>query len=350
MECFQLRVFIDGKDEIGWHLDVERQNITNSLKRLGLREESFLGRANIVHNISWNTILDPRKFFLRLKKNILVTTSNYIDVEDERFFLRKEFEKVKKIAKAWIAPSIRQRRILESYKLRTYYQPFYLDLSLFMPLTPGICKEMLLERFSVPREKVQNKIIIGSFQRDSLGNDLSEPKWQKGPDLLVEILNDMPKDRFLLLLAGPRRHYLREECRKTGISYHYVGIENDRDDIEVNSLEIQAMPYLYQLVDIYLVTSRSEGGPKAVMEATATKTYIFCTDVGLAADFIKPANVFQSVHEYKKRLFHFLNNYERIVEKVALDIEEQYDTCLNLLNYDAMDRRLNSIYTDVFRQ
>ena len=39
---------------------------------------------------------------------------------------------------------------------------------------------------------------------------------------------------------------------------------------------------LYNILDLYLVTSRIEGGPQAILECALTKTPILSTDVGVA--------------------------------------------------------------------
>ncbi len=342
-----MKIFLDGKDNSGWSIDIDRKNIRNSLKRLGI-DESYWFNADIIHNIWWNTILNPKKFFFRLKKNILVTTSNFVNLDDKEYVLRKEFEKVNKIAKAWIVPSTKQKNIFESHGIRAYYQPFYLDLSLFKPFRYAILRDELLKKFDIAPELVKNKVIIGSFQRDTLGSDLTKPKWQKGPELLIELLKELPKDRFLLLLAGPRRNYVINECKKYAIPYHYIGNETIENEM-LNSLSIENMPYLYALTDIYLVTSKSEGGPKAIMEAAATKTFIFSTDVGLAKDFLNPENIFDNPHDYKKALHEFVRDYLRQSEQTRSVTEQQHKRTSELLNDDAMDRRLLEIYSHVLK-
>jgi glycosyltransferase involved in cell wall biosynthesis len=47
------------------------------------------------------------------------------------------------------------------------------------------------------------------------------------------------------------------------------------------------LPDYYQCLDLYLVTSREEGGPKSVLEALATGVPLVSTRVGLAADVIQ---------------------------------------------------------------
>jgi glycosyltransferase involved in cell wall biosynthesis len=46
------------------------------------------------------------------------------------------------------------------------------------------------------------------------------------------------------------------------------------------------IPKYYNVLDLYLVTSREEGGPKAVLEALATGIPIVSTKVGMAPEII----------------------------------------------------------------
>ncbi|MBU1863207.1 MAG: glycosyltransferase [Candidatus Omnitrophica bacterium] len=349
-----MKIYLDGQDNTGWHMDVERRNILHALRQLGITEVKSQLQADIVHNIWWNTCIPPNKnkislFFLRLQKKLLVTASNFINIDDPSYALRKEFNQVNTIAHAWIAPSTKQQKILEAHNVLCFYQPFFLDMALFKPLRDSFKREHILDQYRIPKEIVNNKCIIGSFQRDSLGSDLTRPKWQKDPDFLIELVKDIPKDKFILLLAGPRRHYVIHKCKEYHIPYWYLGKETDEDDLTVNSLAIEALPALYALIDIYVVTSQSEGGPKTVMEATATKTYIVSTDVGLARDFLSPSNVFQSKEEYKKALYDFVADKNDRESRYKNTVIEQYKRCIDILNNDAMLKRLMNIYSEFLK-
>ena len=45
-----------------------------------------------------------------------------------------------------------------------------------------------------------NKFIIGSFQRDTLGSDLISPKLEKGPDILADKLIEMIGNKYRNLI------------------------------------------------------------------------------------------------------------------------------------------------------
>ena len=43
----------------------------------------------------------------------------------------------------------------------------------------------------------RNDYLVGSFQRDSLGSDLSKPKLIKGPDIFLEIVKKLSKQNII---------------------------------------------------------------------------------------------------------------------------------------------------------
>ena len=65
----------------------------------------------------------------------------------------------------------------------------------------------------------------------------------------------------------------------------------------VNSKELNE---LYNILNLYIVSSRIEGGPQAILECAITKTPIVSTDVGLQrkfctkALFIKMKSIYQN--------------------------------------------------------
>ena len=121
--------------------------------------------------------------------------------------------------------------------------------------------------------------VVGSFQKDGVGWAQGlEPKLIKGPDILLEALR-IVRERvpdLHVLLSGPARGYVRAELERLSIPYvhrrlaHYVEIGR-----------------LYTALDAYVVPSRQEGGPKAVLEAMASGVPVVSTRVGQAAEIIR---------------------------------------------------------------
>jgi len=120
--------------------------------------------------------------------------------------------------------------------------------------------------------------VIGSFQKDGQGwGEGLEPKLIKGPDVLVETLRNVKPhiSNLTVLLSGPSRGYVIRELKKSGIEHVHVFYKNPQD-----------VARLYHALDGYLVTSRVEGGPKAILESMASGVPLVTTKVGQAVDLV----------------------------------------------------------------
>ena len=56
--------------------------------------------------------------------------------------------------------------------------------------------------------------------------------------------------------------------------------------------DFKMMNELYNALDLYLITSRLEGGPQALVECGQTKTPIISSDVGIARQILSPESIF----------------------------------------------------------
>lgn len=120
--------------------------------------------------------------------------------------------------------------------------------------------------------------VVGSFQKDGVGwEEGLEPKLIKGPDTLVAVLERLVAavPELFVLLTGPARGYVRRELERRGVSYRHV--------IASTPAELERA---YHALDLYLVTSRQEGGPKAVLESMATGVPLVTTRVGQAQELV----------------------------------------------------------------
>jgi len=123
---------------------------------------------------------------------------------------------------------------------------------------------------------------VGSFQKDGVGwGEGLEPKLIKGPDLLVAAL-ELARDRIpelFVVLSGPARGYVRAALDRMEIPYvHRLVRRHD------------ALRALYVASDVVAVSSRQEGGPKAVLEAMAVGVPVVSTRVGQAQELIDGTN------------------------------------------------------------
>ena len=106
----------------------------------------------------------------------------------------------------------------------------------------------------------------------------NEPKAIKGPDLLVRALERLRPEapELAVLLTGPSRGYVRRELDRLGIPHRHV-LAATREELA----------RAYHALDLYLVTSRQEGGPKAALETAAAGVPLVTTRVGQAQELLE---------------------------------------------------------------
>jgi glycosyltransferase involved in cell wall biosynthesis len=120
--------------------------------------------------------------------------------------------------------------------------------------------------------------VVGSFQKDGVGRGAGrEPKTIKGPDVLVAVLARLHEriPELVVLLTGPARGYVRGECERLSVPYVHARPKT-RDELAT----------AYHALDLYLVTSRQEGGPKSAFEAAAAGVPLVSTRVGQAQELL----------------------------------------------------------------
>jgi glycosyltransferase involved in cell wall biosynthesis len=118
--------------------------------------------------------------------------------------------------------------------------------------------------------------VVGSFQKDGVGwQEGLEPKLVKGPDVLVAALELLAAESadLYVLLTGPARGFVRRELEQRGIPCHHIVADSRAE-----------LARAYHALDVYVVASRQEGGPKGVLEAMATGVSLVTTRVGQAQD------------------------------------------------------------------
>ncbi|MFM8720117.1 MAG: glycosyltransferase family 4 protein, partial [Chthoniobacterales bacterium] len=205
----------------------------------------------------------------------------------------REFEDVVPRVDLWIARSqeaVAQFRLLG---LPVAFVPYAVDPAIFRPL--GNAFE-IRHALGIPPKA----FVIGNFHRDSEGGDLAKPKKQKGPDLFLEIARRLHArvPETVVLLAGPRRHWLLRALRAEGVPTVFAGEEpGDEDDYRRNILPRSRLNELYQALDVCLVSSRWEGGPYSVLEALAAGRDVVSTPVGVARDVLPPECRYTSIDE-----------------------------------------------------
>ena len=151
--------------------------------------------------------------------------------------------------------------------------PLGVDTGKFRPPSPNE-RDEVRRRFGIP----DGAFCIGSFQKDGVGwGEGLEPKLVKGPDVFVEAAGRLGRDLpVFVLLTGPARGYVKRGLERQGVPFHHYYAPDD-----------DAVAMCYRALDLYLMTSREEGGPLALLESMASGVPLVSTRTGMAEDVIE---------------------------------------------------------------
>ena len=154
--------------------------------------------------------------------------------------------------------------------------PFWVDQNIFKSLEN---KDLLRKKLNLSLDDY----LVGSFQRDTESKDLTSPKLVKGPDIFINLVKKIYKknNKLKVILAGKNRQYIITKLKENNIPFSYFEM-----------VSLKELNELYNVLDLYLVTARTEGGPQAIMEAAISKTPILSTDVGVAGEILHNESIF----------------------------------------------------------
>ncbi|MBE2205389.1 MAG: glycosyltransferase family 4 protein [Chthoniobacterales bacterium] len=265
-----------GGQGIGWALDEDLERARAAVA--GEVVAGSFAASPIIHSAWWPPLLQAGAVALR-GKSILCFADN-----PPAFYLtRPGFEEAAARVDLWIARSREAVAQFEELGLPVVRAPYTVDPGIFCPLPAG-------ERAGI-RQKLglsDGDFVVGNFHRDSLEKNLARSKAQKGPDVFVEIVERARREipSLKVLLAGPRRHWLRGELARRNLPFVFAGKTLSTDDFSVNVLSRRELNRLYSALDCVLISSRWEGGPYSVLESLFAGRPVISTPVGMAADLL----------------------------------------------------------------
>lgn len=274
-------------EKIKWALD---EDLRMARESLGSSVVSCsLPTARIVHSAWWPHVISYGPEALRGKHVVC-----FADNPPSFYLTQPGFVAAARRVDLWIARTREALAQFQTLGLPTAYAPYNVDDSIFHPTKAA---PSLKQSLNLP----DDAFVIGNFHRDSEGVNLNRPKRQKGPDILLEIARLLyPRlPRLVVLLAGPRRHYLKKQLESDGIPFRLctnVPVEEE-DDFEANILPREKLNELYQLLDVCVISSRWEGGPHSLLEALFAGRHVISTPVGIARDILPSECLFRSPEE-----------------------------------------------------
>jgi glycosyltransferase involved in cell wall biosynthesis len=281
------KVYLTGGDNINWALDNDLLLTRRALE--GLVEFTSLAKSEVVHSMWMNTIAKLSQEKLEGKKII-----SHIPGEPFRYLTAPDYQKKAKRVGLWIAQTYQAQGQMASIDVEALYIPYTVDTDIFRQIPqndPGLLE--LKQQWDLPSDKY----LIGNFHRDTEGSDLISPKLMKGPDIFLEVVRVLHQKGHPIhvVLAGPRRFWMRRRLTELNIPFTFIGSAVDnQDDIALNVLPQDQLNLLYNIIDLYIVSSRSEGGPRSLLEAAATQCKVISTPVGLALDLLETQCMFSS--------------------------------------------------------
>jgi len=241
---------------------------------------------------------------------------------------KKIINNINKISKIHVSNSIMQSILLDEGvdDCKIHKIPISININNFNSLTKEK-KYDLKRQLQIPLDKK----IIGSFQKDGIGwKNGNLPKYEKGPDIFIKSLVELNKKNknIHVLLTGPSRGYVINELKKNNISFTYLKFVN-----------YHLMQNYYNLIDLYIVTSREEGGPRSILESMATRTPIISTKVGQAIDlivnningFIVDIDDYLSIAQISEKIFENYYDLDNIINNGRITAEKNaYESQINL--------------------
>jgi len=275
------RLFLVG-DGAGWSLDHDLQELANICRRISISVDHeklllqhdppqcafFAGAGLLCTALSrYNNVRITGSFFHGQPGT---GNKNF----DARFDLLKKNHT--RISRIQVTNTAFRDVILETgiSPQKVQVIPIGINLGVFRMQTADL-KRRARKSFEIP----QKATVVGSFQKDGAGwNNGAQPKLVKGPDIFLkamEILKPSAPDLYVLLSA-PARGYVKSGLERLGIPFHHVILD-----------EYSRIGDLYNCLDLCLVASRDEGGPKSILESMASGVPLVSTSVGQATDLIR---------------------------------------------------------------
>lgn len=325
------KVFFTGGEGINWALDHDLIH----LRRLtaDFVQESSLEDCDIIHSVWWRGLLGIPADILRRK----VVVASIAD-SPSTVLRTPEFAGLKDFVSAWLVEYSEAVDRFSRLRIPCLRFPDPIDLEQFHPAGDRRARRAaFVAKYGIPADS----FLIGNFFRDSSMDNLDRPKKQKGADLFLELLvasmtRGVPVH---VVLAGPRRHWIKSRLREHGVPFTYVGEETEADDLAVNTLDLNQIAELYQAIDLYVVPSRWEGAPNAVLEAAAGRTPLIGTPVGQIPDILDREAIFGGFDEGVDRIEKF---WKEGFPNAVLDTAEQ--TVRRWNSDEALASRVRHIY------
>jgi len=268
------RLFVVG-DGFGWSIDDDRDRLTATAQRLGCDVPPpawarYAKRQSVFNHDHFGAL---RSRWLESSHRLGLSyfhgrpsTSGHPEFDDAYARLSRHAARIDRV----------QVTHAEMHELvigagvdadKVFRIPIGIDLERF-PLGDDEARRSARARLDVPA----SAFVVGSFVKDGVGlGEGDEPKPVKGPDVLVATLERLRTSvpELFVLLTGPARGFVRRALEQADIPYRHVVLASRKE-----------LARAYHALDVYVVASRQEGGPKSALESMAAGVPLVSTRVG----------------------------------------------------------------------
>lgn len=271
-------IYIIG-DNASWVIDEEAKKFKELLNGMGLsasiNKRMYFNIPQIVYYTSQFSLNDETIY--KSKNKIVV--DYFHGHPDKGANFKKCFESLKKHHKEISRVRVSNKEMEKLIKTsgidpsKVARIPISIDIETFKPKTPEKRQE-IRKMLEIP----ENAVVIGSFQKDGVGwSEGNEPKLIKGPDIFLKVIEKLKNEipNIHVLLSGPARGFVKAGLASMGIPFthrYYSDYKKIAD--------------LYDALDLYIISSREEGGPKALLESMAKGVPVVTTAVGQCKDLV----------------------------------------------------------------
>ena len=264
-----MKIFInDAKED--WIVDRFKKEFSDYNQELFTNEVKDADIIWIIAPWSWKNV--PKKY---LKTKKVLCTVHHVDFDKFIGKEKRNFYKLDRFVDIYHTISDKSSEQLVSLTTKKIYNfPFWVNSKIWFDIPES---SLLKIKYNIPKIDT-----FRSFQRDTEGKDKISPKLSKGPDRFIEIVKKMALNKkIFVLLAGHRRQYIIRLLEKYKIEYLYY-----------EKVSFEELNELYNCLDLYIVSSRIEGGPQSIFECGLSKTPIISTDVGIARKILAAESIF----------------------------------------------------------
>ncbi|MEM3509359.1 MAG: glycosyltransferase family 4 protein [Nitrososphaerota archaeon] len=156
---------------------------------------------------------------------------------------------------------------------------------------------------------------------------------RKGLEQVIKIMPDIPNMYFVILGSGEEENNLKSLARSLKVLQRCIFLGFKQDPFKY-----------YKYFDIFILPSRSEGFPLALLEAASMKKPIICSNLNIFREIFPNGEVvffdLDNLKDLRDKIIYTYKNREYYAEKVYISFLKQYTS-------EIMAKRYFELYKEI---